>query len=316
MASTMSTSPSPNVGTAGGVLGSADGDFMMTIPPGVLAPGYNLGILESGGAPSGAPALPASTEAVSQYFDLIGYAMSGQQVATIAFSPTWVGNVPADRLSVYSWAGGAAWQFQPTAVLATSGEVQVDVSGPDTLVVLINRTAFSDVPSGYWATGAIDQVVATGVMNGVGGGLFAPDQIVTRAQFAKLLALSLGLPPSAAPATYTDVAAGAWYAPYVASVAQAGLMTGVTATTFAPDQPVTREEMAVLITRAMKLQPTGGLGYSDATKVDSWATSGVVAASSSGYMTGYPDGTFQPLATVTRAQAAAVAARLIVHQAP
>ncbi len=315
-ASTMLTAPATNVGTAGGVLGTPDGAFAMTIPPNVLSAGYNLGILETQAAPSNAPTLPSDLQAVSQYFALSGYAMSAPQAATIKFNPAWLGSTPAAAVSVYAWQGGSSWQFQPTAVDAGTDSVQVFVPGPETVVVLVNRSTFSDVPATYWASNSIDAMLATGVMDGFGNGTFGPDQPVTRAEFAKMLTVALDLPLPSRPPSFSDVPAGMWYSSYVAAVAQAGLMTGETATTFAPNAPVPREELAVLLMRALKLQPAGGLGFTDAGQVAAWAVPGVEAAVTAGYMLGYPDGTFRPLAPVTRAQAATVLARVIAGEAP
>ncbi len=312
----MPTAPAANVSVAGGVLGTPDGAFAMTIPPDVLQPGYNIGLLETASAPSQAPPLPSGFRAVSQYFQLVGYPMSAPQSATIQYNADWVGTTSPYALSVYAWQGGVGWVFQPTAVNPGSHSVQAYIPGPETVAVLANRTTFADVPADYWASGSISAMLAAGVMDGVGGGAFAPDLTVTRAEFAKMVAVGLSLPPAASPPSFADVPAGEWYAPYVAAAAQAGVMTGVTATAFDPNAPVTREQLAVLLMRALKLQPTGGLGFTDASQIDAWAVSGVLAAVATGYMNGYPNGSFQPLAGVTRAQAATVLARVIAHEAP
>ena len=96
----------------------------------------------------------------------------------------------------------------------------------------------------------------------------------------------------------------------------AGLVAGLTSTTFGPDQTVTREQMAVLLARALRLTGTPGSGFSDAAQIDAWASSSVQAATATGYLNGFPDGTFQPLGATTRAQAAKVLALVIAHQAP
>jgi hypothetical protein len=317
-ASSMPTAVSQNVSSAGGVLGTADGAFAMTIPPNVLVPGENnnLGIGEATSAPPGAPPLPAEEQAISAYFELSGATMSAPQTATIQYDAAWLGTTPTASVTVYAWQGGTTWQFQPTVVDASNGSVQVYIQGPETVAVLVNRSTFSDVPTTYWAASSVDTMAATGVMNGLSAGTFGPDQPVTRGQFAKMLTVGLDLPPASGPTAFTDVPANAWYSNYVAAVADAGLMTGDTATTFDPNAPVTREQLAVLLMRALKLQPKGGLGFTDSAQVDPWAVTGVEAAVGSGYMMGYPDGSFQPQATMTRAQAATVLARVIASRAP
>jgi len=131
-----------------------------------------------------------------------------------------------------------------------------------------------------------------------------------------MLDLTLGLPTGSGQTPFTDVPAGAWYAPFVAAAVQAGIAQGVTPTTFAPNAPVTRQQMAVLLARALKLTQTATLHFSDAAQIDNWARTAVGEDVAAGYLAGFPDGTFQPLASTTRAQAAKVLTLVIAHEAP
>ncbi len=165
---------------------------------------------------------------------------------------------------------------------------------------------FPDVPATYWAVQPIATLQCRGIVEGFPDGTFRPDGAVTRAQFVKMLILTMGLNTSEATTPFTDVAAGAWYAPYVAAAVRADLVQGVSSTMFAPDQPITREQMAVLLARALHLTKTGTLHFTDAVAVDGWALQGVEAAVAAGYIGGFPDGSLQPLGTATRAQACQV----------
>jgi hypothetical protein len=329
LASTMPTAAFTSVGPAGGVLETTDGAFTVTVVPDVITPGNSLSISDSTQAPAGAPALPSSSIAVGPYVQIGGQTLVQPQVAVAQYNGSFLGNTPADRISLFDLVNGA-WQFIPTAAVSGQTAVTAYISGPGTYVLLANTSTFSDVSSSYWASGSIDVLAGAAVMNGMSDGTFAPEAGVTRAQFAKMLALTLGLQPASATATstaaasssasapmpFSDVPVGAWYTPYVEAVFQAGLMQGTTATTFAPDALVTRDQMAVLITRALKLSGTATLAFTDAAQIEPWAASGVQAAVAAGYLTGYPDGTFRPLAPLTRAQAASVLARVILHRAP
>lgn len=166
--------------------------------------------------------------------------------------------------------------------------------------------AFSDVPQSYWAYPAIEALAAKGIVSGFPGGTFKPDAALTRAEFVKMLVLALNLKPSEGTTAFTDVPQGSWFAPYVAAAVQAGIVQGLTTTHLAPGETVTRQQMAVLIARAFKLTKTVPLHYSDAGQIGSWAIQGVAETVAAGYMTGFPDGSFQPLGTTTRAQAATV----------
>ena len=116
--------------------------------------------------------------------------------------------------------------------------------------------------------------------------------------------------------SFTDVAADAWYAPYVTAAAQAGIVQGVAAGRFDPDAPVTREQMALMLARALKLSGTGAAAFTDQAAIAAWAAGGVQAAVAAGLMNGFPDGSFRPLEPTTRAQAAKVLALAIARMAP
>jgi hypothetical protein len=164
--------------------------------------------------------------------------------------------------------------------------------------------AFTDVPQGYWAYQAIEALAAKGIVGGFPGGTYQPDASVTRAQFVKMLVLALGLKPGSGTTAFTDVPQDAWFAPYVAAAVQAGVVQGLTPTHFGPGQTITREQMAVLIARAFKLTKTEPLNFTDLGQIGAWALQGVEETVAAGYMAGFTDGTFRPLGTVTRAQAA------------
>jgi hypothetical protein len=138
----------------------------------------------------------------------------------------------------------------------------------------------------------------------------------TRAQFVKMLVVTDQLAPSTAATPCLDAAPGDWFAPYVAAAYDAGLVEGVSPTSFAPKAAITREQMALLLARALKLTGTTSLSFTDRSQIDAWALSGVQAAVEAGYLSGFPDGSFQPLATTTRAQAAKTLSLIIANEAP
>jgi hypothetical protein len=172
------------------------------------------------------------------------------------------------------------------------------------------------VRASYWAAGDISLLAQQGIVDGFPDGTFRPDEAVTRAQFVKMLVLTLGLTPRAGGTTFTDVAPSEWFAPYVAAAVRAQLVGGISPTTFAPDGTLTREEMAVLLARALKLTTSAAVTFTDSGRIDSWAAAGVDEAAAAGYVVGFPDGSFQPLGPTTRAQAAKVLAMVLRKSAP
>ncbi len=291
-----------SVGPAGGILTTVDGAFSMMVPAGALRATLSIG--ESTTAPAG---LPAGLTAVSPVFTLTGGALSAPQAAIVK-----VGS-GAGGVSLYQQGAQGGWLFLPTAFSGSTASAFV--SGPATLVALASTQTMADVPSSFWAAPDIEALLAAGIVGGYAGGTFRPNATATRAELVKMVDLALGLAPRSATTSFADVAAGDWFSPYVAAAVQAGLVQGTSATTFSPNAPVTREQLAVLLARALKLRGTAQLNYLDASSIDAWAAGSVEAAVAADYMEGFPDGTFQPLAATTRAQAAKVLAKVIARQA-
>ncbi|HVB09880.1 MAG TPA: S-layer homology domain-containing protein, partial [Bacillota bacterium] len=311
--SSTASTPAASVGPSGGTLATSDGTLTIAVPAGAVPAGATLTATTSATAPSDAPALPSGTATASPYVVLSGATPAQPLTATLKYSASALGGLPPQRLGVFA---DGIWHYLPTAVDAASGTVSASISGPGTIVILANTQQLSDVSATYWAATPIATLLGAQVVSGYPDGTFKPDAAVTRAEFVKMLDLTLGLTPGAGATAFSDVPASAWYAPYVAAAVQDGLIQGVSATAFAPDATMTREQVAVVLQRALKLSDGAALSYSDAGSVDAWAQSGVQAATAAGYLTGFPDGTFQPLGTTTRAQAAQVLAAVIAHMAP
>ncbi len=304
--------PPAGVGSAGGTLASSDGAFSMSVPAGAVPAGQSLQVSESTVPAAGTPSVPSGLSAASAYFTVSGPSLSQPLAASVHYEGSALGGLSPLRLGV--WSDGA-WQYLPTAVDSASGTVSFEVSGPGTFVVLANTQRFSDIPAGYWAQRDIDQLLAADIVNGYPDGTFQPEGAVTRAEFVKMLVLALGLAPGTGGTSFSDVAADAWYAPYIAAAVQAGLVQGITPSTFGPQQTLTREQMAVLLARALKLTGSAALSFSDAGQIAAWAVGGVQAAVAAGYLNGLPGGTFQPLDAATRAQVAKVVALVLTHTA-
>ena len=112
-------------------------------------------------------------------------------------------------------------------------------------------TTFSDVKYHANKT-AIEALAARQIINGMGDGTFAPNNNMTRAQFATITVKALGLTPKAN-SVFADVAAGTWYAPYVGTAYTYGIVNGRSITSFDPDGTITRQEAATMVARAAKL---------------------------------------------------------------
>lgn len=189
-----------------------------------------------------------------------------------------------------------------------------------TLPVLASPPALAAFPDtvSHWSRPFVEPLTARGIVQAYPDGRFHPDRPTTRAEFVKMLVLALGepLPPAVTaqlPPVFADVGPRHWARPYVEAAWERGWTLGQGGGRFHPEQPITRAEMAAVISRAAELSPPSGgnLRFADAAAIPDWARGPVAAAVAQGLLQGYPDGTFRPQASSTRAEATALLARLL-----
>lgn len=181
---------------------------------------------------------------------------------------------------------------------------------------------FTDMTA-HWAKPEVEYMASKRIISGVSMTAYAPDRAITRAEFTALLVRALGIRTEAKPAgdRFADVPATAWYASVVEAGARAGLVSGVSETRFAPEQPVTREQVAVMLANARKLttgEPanatpaTNALSrYDDAERISPWARDAFAEAVADGIIQGMAADRLAPAETATRAQAAVMLARML-----
>ncbi|CAH1222747.1 hypothetical protein PAECIP111892_05195 [Paenibacillus auburnensis] len=203
-----------------------------------------------------------------------------------------------------------------------STKVTFKRNGNSIYTVLTASRTFGDI-SKHWARADIELLASKLIVNGSTASEFAPDSSITRAEFAALLVRSLGLTPVAAPAAFTDVKEGDWYAGSIGAAVQAKLVEGFQDNSFRPSETITREQMAVMISRAIgaagKANSAAGnpnvllAGFSDKTSIGSWAQAAVAQAVEAKIITGMTSATFVPSAKASRAQAAVMLTRLLQY---
>jgi hypothetical protein len=115
---------------------------------------------------------------------------------------------------------------------------------------------FSDVPAGAWYGPALAAAYQLGIVTGNPDGGFDPTGSLTRAQAAAILVRALKLPLVGGRMPFSDVRPGAWYAQDVATLYSAGLIKGVTRTTFGPDEPISEAQAFTLLLRAQVYPPS------------------------------------------------------------
>ncbi|WP_138494464.1 S8 family serine peptidase [Paenibacillus pinistramenti] len=210
-----------------------------------------------------------------------------------------------------------------------NGEVTAELSSAGRYMFMAKHASFADVTNlNYpWAANAIEVLASKEIITGTGAGSFSPGKEVTRAEFVTLLVRALGLTTStststttgtgsSSQATFTDVPAGSWYQDAVKAAAAQGWISGYADQTFAPDQTITRSEMAVILARALQAsgQPlqTGAQtsGYADQAEIQAWAKDAIAQITGLGIMQGSPDNHFNGDQAATRAETAVVIYRI------
>ena len=170
-----------------------------------------------------------------------------------------------------------------------------------------------DVPETLWSRYSILQVSGQGLMNGIGGGRFAPDEAVTRAMFATILYRLSGTPAVTGQLGFHDVDAGAYYADAVVWASEMQIMEGYGNGLFGPDDPVTREQVVALFWRYNGrpiTESTVLADFADTEEISPWATDAFSWAVSLGIVNGPGDGTLAPGGTATRAEIAQLVAAI------
>ena len=177
--------------------------------------------------------------------------------------------------------------------------------------------AFTDIHN-HWAADNILFAASRGLLSGTSDTTFSPGTGMTRGMFVTALGRLAGInPDSYQTGKFTDVKADAYYAPYVNWAAQNGIMEGVTATTFAPDTNINREQMAVIMANyAKKLgydlpKTLRAVTFADNAQISSWAKDAVKAMQQAGILAGKANNCFDPKGTATRAEVATVLRRFV-----
>ena len=170
---------------------------------------------------------------------------------------------------------------------------------------------FTDVAPGAWYYDAVSYVYANGLMDGTSATTFEPNGTMTRAMLVTILWRMEGEPVVNYLMPFTDVDGGAWYAEAVRWAASEGIVTGVSATEFAPNAEITREQLAAILHRYAGEPATAAnlAGYADGASVSAYAVDAMSWCVEHGIITGVTGDTLAPQGTATRAQAAAMLMR-------
>lgn len=230
---------------------------------------------------------------------------------------------PEDKI-VYTGAIDKSGDFAEEFTLAADaipGDYTIQISGPDMQQNYIHvfkvaetpETVVPDTPaanvlndiSNHWAADKIEDLVARGAIKGYPDGNFRPDSTITRAEYTTAMVKAFNL-TAANSQHFTDTSEH-WSRDYIAAATAAGIVGGYDDNFFGPDDPITRQQMAAMVVKAAQLTPLAASHqFNDQDSIADWAREAVAAAVSNQIIKGYPDNTFKPDGSATRAEAAVV----------
>lgn len=162
-----------------------------------------------------------------------------------------------------------------------------------------------------WDRVEISQLEAMDILQGYPDGRFYPEQPVSRAEFAKILAVALGEKQSAlelAKGTpiFTDISFDFWAKGFITAGVESGWLQGQ-GSYFGPDAYINRQEAAAILSRIQfgkgKAADESELKFTDSESIADWAVEGILKTAAQGLITGFPDGSFRPLEKLSRAEA-------------
>ena len=221
---------------------------------------------------------------------------------------------PPEGKEFAGWLAVNGTVYPAGEVVTSSIDQSLKATWKDTAEVDVTEM-FTDVTKN-WAYPGIQYCVTHQLMSGVGGNLFAPKMTTTRAQIVQILYNLEGEPKVSGTTPFTDLTQN-WYKDAVLWAYQTGVVSGTSATTFAPDLPVTREQIAVILmeymTRVLKLErtwtPADLSAFPDAGSVSGWAKDALADAVALGLISGASNGGqtyLEPQGSATREQVATI----------
>ena len=204
----------------------------------------------------------------------------------------------------------------PLGVLK-DGEVAFEITSSGTYDVVYNAKTFGDI-GGHWSAESIGFVAARELFNGTGGGAFSPDASMTRAMFAAVLARLDGADLAGyKSSSFSDVPSNEWYTAAIEWAAQNGVVSGTGEGKFDPAANITREQMALMLSRYITYKSynledmASAAAFGDADEISTWAKDAVADMQRAGIISGRPGGLFDPAAIASRGEVAAIFARFV-----
>ncbi|WP_410771565.1 S8 family serine peptidase [Fontibacillus sp. BL9] len=268
-----------------------------------------------------------SIKPLGTYFDFAILDKSGKPLEGLTFSKPAELSIPLSALAAGTLNGekislfkiGEKGQLTQHVGRLIDGKIVVTLNGFSRYMYMAKNISFTDVTSANyaWAVNEIEVLAAKDIVTGQSADVFAPKAQVTRAEFVSLLVRALGLEKSTGgEVRFSDVSDSSWYHNDVQTAVAKGFVTGYSDQSFAPDQAITRAEMAVILSRVLEslgnkdLAVEQASGFADDEAIQDWAKKAVAQVAGLGLMQGRGDNRFEADALTTRAEAAVVIYRI------
>ncbi len=216
-----------------------------------------------------------------------------------------------------------SYNFVPSTFEQIDGKwvAAIKLTASTEVMIVEREKTFKDIQN-HWARKEIDNLASKFIVNGVNEQAFEPDRQVTRAEFISMLVRALNLQAEGQDAAFKDIKSGAWYRNSVSTGTRLGLIQGYEDNSFRPNKSISREEMAVMIERAMKLAGKDPKDYDydktlstfvDQEQMSNWSKDSISTMVSTGITTGRENGTYAPEGNATRAETIVVLYRLLKY---
>lgn len=252
---------------------------------------------------------------------------------TLSYDPNVVDEA-GYTISVFRYNDKREWENIGGEVDAKKHTIAVPFDQFGYYKVMKLSRSYPDITNHGWARNVLNALYSKGIMNSVRFNQFGADDQTSRGEFATLIVKGLNLPINdGGQQTFADLVPGSssatWDYSYIETATRAGIVTGLTDGIFAPDQPITREQAAVMIARALKLKlavndqklkDAVAKQFLDSGKIDNYALPAIQAVTKAKIMAGSEvtvpgqkkaSYNFNPKSNMTRAEAAKIAVELL-----
>lgn len=220
----------------------------------------------------------------------------------------YTGDNPRETLVSNSSSGGGS-----SGGGSSSGNNGSQTEEPDEPSGTQDETVFSDVSSSAWYAEAVNYVYENGLMTGISSTQFAPNNTLTRAMVVQTLYAMANKPAVSGSENFTDVSSGDWFADAVTWASANGIVSGYNATQFAPNDPLTREQLALILYGYAQMRGynttqsgTSIQKFTDYGSISAWALEAMDWAVNAGLLSGKGNGVLDPTGTATRAEVAQI----------